>query len=411
MRIVYVTSTLPTGPSETFIYPEVNELIRRRHDVLIVPLRPLGLVVHEAGRQLLHVSRVEALLSPRVLLGAALAIVSAPVRAVRALLLMLTQNPWHLAKNIASFPKALWLGRILRQWKADHIHAHWVATTASMAMAASEFSGVPWSFTAHRWDIVENNLINRKVAHAQFGRFIAEKGLETARSLASLPRDHGKLFVLHMGVPLEANDSSHDGATLVTRYRLLCPANLIPVKGHEYLLQAVAKLHAIDSLELWLAGDGELRTSLERQAKELRISHRVRFLGMLDHDELMGLYRDNQVDVVVLPSVEFDGGLHEGIPVALIEAMSYGIPVIGTSSGGTVELLKGGAGLMVPPRNVDALASAIKRLFEDQRLYAETGRRGLDRVRAEFEIGSVVDTLVQRFSCVNGSVGGQLDFQ
>ena len=54
-----------------------------------------------------------------------------------------------LLKNLAVYPKGLWLARLAREWRADHIHAHWAATTATMALVASEFSGIPWSFTAH----------------------------------------------------------------------------------------------------------------------------------------------------------------------------------------------------------------------------------------------------------------------
>ena len=73
------------------------------------------------------------------------------------------------------------------------------------------------------------------------------------------------------------------------------------------------------------------------------------------------MYREGRVGMVVLPSVDLGNNLHEGIPVALIEAMSYNIPVVGTHTGGIPELLEGGAGLIVPDKDPAALADAIER--------------------------------------------------
>src|SRR5690606_27501786 len=133
--------------------------------------------------------------------------------------------------------------------------------------------------------------------------------------------------------------------------RTVCPANLLPIKGHEYLLRAISRLGNRKGLELWIAGDGPLKTPLRQLTDALGLRDVVRFLGRLDHSELLKFYRENQVDLVCLASLELGLGLHEGIPVALIEAMSYGIPVVATSSGGIGELLADGAGLLVEPQD------------------------------------------------------------
>ena len=76
----------------------------------------------------------------------------------------------------------------------------------------------------------------------------------------------------------------------------------------------------------------------------------------------------------------------EGIPVSLMEAMSYEIPVIATNVGGNPELLSGGCGMMVPPRNPDALADAIAQVLGDPRLAASLASAGRARVEAEFDV-------------------------
>lgn len=395
MRLLYVTSTLPTGIGETFIYPEIRELMRRGHEVRIVPLRPKETSFHQEGAELLKHSEVQGVLSLRVLAAAFLAVLTSPIRAIRALKVLLTWNPWHFAKNMAVYPKALWLARLASDWKADHIHAHWAATTASMAMAASEYSGIPWSFTAHRWDIRENNLLKRKISHSRFARFISRRGIETARKLNALPSPTENVRLLYMGVRVEKDSVRRRTNETLTedRFRIVCPANLLPIKGHEYLLRALCRLDNRQGLELWIAGDGPLETSLRQLTDALGLRDVVRFLGRLDHSELLRLYRENQVDLVCLASLELGLGLHEGIPVALIEAMSYGIPVVATNSGGIGELLGDGAGLLVEPQDVEALADAISRVRGDKELYRDLSRRARERVEQAFMIENVVKEL------------------
>src|SRR5205085_3997090 len=114
--------------------------------------------------------------------------------------------------------------------------------------------GIPWSFTAHRYDVVLNNLLAEKLRAARFGRFIARDTLALAAPRIA-PDALARATVLHMGVrlpPFPAAEMSRRGAPVV-----LCPARLIPVKGHRHLLDAAACLMARGvAFELWLAGEG-----------------------------------------------------------------------------------------------------------------------------------------------------------
>lgn len=392
MRLVYVTSSLPHGPGETFILPEVLELGRQGHEVWVVPMYPRGPIVHAEALQLGERAVVQPLLSREVLRGALREFLCSPARALRALALLLTCKPRHLIKNLSVYPKGLWLGGLVRRLGVEHIHAHWASTTATMAMVASEISGVPWSFTAHRWDIVDGNLLAEKAKHAAFVRFISESGLKLALTKGVPPH---KARLLHMGVRLPTLQE-RKGEAASRPFRLLCPAALLPVKGHAYLIEAIARLD--EDIELWLAGEGPLRKRLEAQVTELGKQDLVRFLGHLPHESCLGLYAERRVDAVVLPSVDLGNGVCEGIPVALIEAMAYGLPVISTTTGGIPELLGDGAGLLVPPGDADALASAITCLKRNSELRKQLGDKGRRRVEQEFSVEKVVERLGKWFS-------------
>ena len=132
---------------------------------------------------------------------------------------------------------------------------------------------------------------------------------------------------------------------------MLCVARLVPVKGHTYLLDAAARLKRQGIVfNCWLAGDGPERGLLSQRIGELGLAASVRLLGNVPHDELLRLYREQKVDCVVLPSLDLGGGEHEGISVALMEAMAHGVPTIATSTGGLAELPRRRSRAAGPPR-------------------------------------------------------------
>ncbi len=128
---------------------------------------------------------------------------------------------------------------------------------------------------------------------------------------------------------------------------------LAPVKDLQTLLSAVQR---VDDVHVAIIGDGPERSRLESLRDELGLASRVHFTGFLS--ELETVYPD--LDCVV------NSSLNEGTPVALIEAMAAGVPVVATAVGGTPDLLRDGAlGTLVPPGDADALATALSEALED----------------------------------------------
>jgi len=377
------------------VIPEIKQLIRRGHEVLVVPRSPRGRIVH--GHEIKRQSRAEGLCSRAVLTAAASIGWSAPRKVGSAVLPLLKTRSLKLGiKNLAVVPKALWLAQIAKSWRAEHIHCHWAGTTATMTMIASRLSGIPWSFTAHRWDIVENNLLAEKVQSAAFARFISEDGLRMARERGV--RDAENACVLRMGVSIP----SHVQRWYGPRPLIVCPARLVEVKGHRFLLEAwrILQRRGLDP-ELWLAGDGELRAQLEALCESFGLGGAVRFLGSVPHRELLNIYEQLPVFAVALPSIDLGKGEHEGIPVALVEAMSYGIPVIATATGGTAELVTPGSGLLVRPADPEGLAGAVQRLIQDPTLRTQLGDAGRRRAVEAHDIVRIVEELVMSFAATS----------
>ena len=282
MRILYATSSLPYGAGEAFVIPEVAALGRRGHELTIVPVHGRGPVLHEDARDLLDSCLERSLLSVAIIRGAARQLARRPGRSLRAFRLLLgSRSPRILLKNLAVLPKGLWLGLEAERRGIDHIHAHWGATSSTLALIASRLSGIPWSVTVHRWDLDENNLLAAKVRRAAFVRAINEIGL---RKLAAATGGvTGDAFVLHMGVDVPAGI-----APPAAGGRVLAAASLREVKGHVYLFEAARLLRERGvEVRIECVGDGPLRPELERYVAEHGLGDHVVLTPALSHRVLL----------------------------------------------------------------------------------------------------------------------------
>jgi len=295
-------------------------------------------------------------------------------------------------KNLIVFPAALAIARYVRTKRIDHIHAHWMTTPTTVAYVASMMTDIPWSCTAHAHDILSDNLLAQKVAGARFVRVIAERNLRDLARLAG--RDPADMHLIHVGVDVPAPAARRfDGGPL----RIVCAARLDPIKGHEYLIRALASARN-DALQFRcdIVGDGPTQALVRSLIAQLGLLDCVRIRGMVPYAELLEELRLGRYDVLVLPSIEFErSGHHEGIPVALIEAMAHGVPCIATATGCTPELIDASSGVLVPQRDALALSQALVRLGADPALRRRLGETGRARVIADFSAAQTTKSLFE----------------
>jgi glycosyltransferase involved in cell wall biosynthesis len=160
-------------------------------------------------------------------------------------------------------------------------------------------------------------------------------------------------------------------------------------KGIRHLLDAARIVRAADpSLSFVVGGDGPLRVQLEKAAAELQLGDTVRFLGYRrDVPQLIAA-----LDAYVLPS------LWEGLPLALLEALALGKPIVATRVGGNPEVVEDGEnGLLVPPRDPEALARALLTVRRDAALRARMRKNNLEKFSREFSLRSMVDAHVELY--------------
>ena len=176
-------------------------------------------------------------------------------------------------------------------------------------------------------------------------------------------------------------------ALAVSRFALGAAGRLTAQKALGDALEALSR---VSGAELLVLGAGPERASLERRALELDVADRVRFLGAGSRDDVIALFR--AVDAALLTSA------WENLPHTLLEALAAGTPVIATAVGGIPEVVRDGEnGLLVPPRDVDALVHAIERLARDDGLRASLAASAAASVEELAEpriLGRIVQLIV-----------------
>jgi glycosyltransferase involved in cell wall biosynthesis len=175
-------------------------------------------------------------------------------------------------------------------------------------------------------------------------------------------------------------------------FTIAAAGQLIPRKGHRYLLQAVADLrHSHPKIRLVIFGDGYLNNQLRAQAASLGLGGVVQFAGFRDDlDEFIGCF-----DLLVHPA------LAEGLGVAALKAAAAGVPVVGFNAGGLKEAVDNTTtGLLVPPEDVDELRRAIARLMDDEPTRQQMSIAGRERMQKEFSIDTMADKHVLLYESV-----------
>jgi len=247
--------------------------------------------------------------------------------------------------------------------------------------------GRPW------FDLAARGLVRRSAA------VLLLSSDEVSEWKRFYPPAHYYLVANALAPAREASSGRPDVSRSPGRREILFAGRLIREKGLYELLDAFAAVRARGAFHLTIAGEGPESERLQARAAELGVAGDVGFTGHLTEDELAQLYRS--ADVFVLPSYS------EGLPTVLLEAMSYGLPIVTTRIRGAADhLLEGENALFVPVGSADALAGALERVLDDAGLRAKMREKNLERAE-DFMPGKVVRAYVAAFADVTGRGEGQ----
>jgi len=312
-------------------------------------------------------------------------IITHPLRFAKVLFWLVTlliHSPGEFAKALYELTACCYFADKCRRFGAEHIHMHFASRSLSLGLMMGMLTGLPVSCTVHAFDIFTRSpsSLRMRLAKCKFIASISQFNVEYLRktcgnSVADLCR------VVHCGIDAEKFSS-------VSRQpepgRIVCVCRLSPKKGLDVAIRACAKLRDNNVKFLFeIAGDGPQRRTLEELIESLNLADHVKLLGARPNDQLTELF--SRASLFLMPCVKKSDGNMDGIPVAMMEAMTCEVPVVSTAISGIPELVEDGVtGRLAPENDVDALVQILQELLGDMDKIEQFGKAGRQRVLKDF---------------------------
>ncbi len=300
-------------------------------------------------------------------------------------------------RHVIYLMEACWLARRFQAEGIEHVHVHFGTNPASVMLLVHQLTGVDYSITCHGPEEFDKPLeacLQEKIENAKFVVGVSSFGrsqLYRRCGYEHWPRVH----VLHCGVGDDYLKA--DLTAIPERRNLVCLGRICEQKGQLLLIRAAANLAAEGcDFHLTFVGDGEMRPELERLIDEFKMTDRVTITGWQSGEEVRQAMLDCRA--MVLPSFA------EGLPVAIMEALALGRPVISTYIAGIPELVDQACGWMVPAGSVEDLTDAMRGcLAASDATLAEMGRCGAERVGRRHSVNHQASRLA---AMIRGEVPG-----
>lgn len=264
------------------------------------------------------------------------------------------------------FFRSIWMARQMHILGVNHLHAHAATFETMVAMFTALLSGRSYSFTAHASDIFpQQEFLSKKLDEASFAVAISEYNRKFLMDHYGHTRIGDKIHVVHCGVELNSY-LPRTKASPSDKFIIITVARLAEQKGHHILLKALSVLKEDGYDFCWLVvGHGPRLDVLETGIHSEGLNDYVNFVGDQSTETVQALLQ--QADLFVLPCIKTVNDMMDGIPVALMEAMALGVPVVSTHLSGIPELIENEVtGFLVPEKDVAALTQVIERIMNNQ---------------------------------------------
>lgn len=289
----------------------------------------------------------------------------------------------------------------IRTKKIDIIHSN-SGLDRTIAAYAGRITGALNFTTIHSCLSIRNNFM-----HAFRNKFLLDHFTPVGNSIRKILTDidkipSEKITVVNIGIPRYETIFNPEGRQKI-REQLKIPteqivlgtlSRLVEFKGHKFLLRAVKELqNQGKNFVLLIAGDGPLKNDLMDETNMLGISDRVFFLGhRTDISDLL-----SSMDIFVQPSKDFGG---ETFPVAILEALSIGLPVVASEVGDLSTLVNETNGILTNPEDVQQLSALLNSLISNKGRIIELGKNSRKKFESEFTVEIMTERMEKVYNRV-----------
>lgn len=391
IRIAYMMSRFPKI-TETFVLRELVEMERLGVDVRVYPLqREKTDKVHAEAIPFVDRAVFTPWVSKSILVANIKTFFDQPGTYIKTLFTLVYSNwgcRWFLGGAMAFFPKNVFLARKMQQDGIRHLHAHFASHPAMAAWTIHQFTGIPYSFTAHGSDLHRSQqMLKEKVATAKFVAAISKYNKRIIDEISSIQPSN--VEVIHCGIAPELFSEKIQQTPFERAegpLQIICIGTLHEVKGQKYLIEACRQLREqLPEFQCHLVGEGVDREMLEAMVQSCGLQEQIIFHGALTGDQVRTLLAS--ADIMATPSVPTSDGRREGIPVVLMEGLGSRVAAIASDLSGIPELVQNEVtGLLTPPGDSKAIAKAIERLAHDDELRNRLADAGCKLVQSEFNV-------------------------
>ncbi len=284
---------------------------------------------------------------------------------------------------------------IIKDKRIEHIHCHFASNNVDLAYLISQWTGIPYTFTTHSFDIFRfpNPDIKKWAMRAKKVISISEFNREYMHSHFDIPYKNMKVITC---------SNYLDKLTPVSDYKpnpfkIVTIARLTEKKGYPYLIEA-CKILKDKNIEFSceIQGSGPQKSELVKLINENKLKKYIKLGNEMKHEEVLDFIKSGSV--FVLPCIRANHNDMDGIPVVLMESMAMEIPTISTNISGIPELIDDSVnGIMVPQKDAAALADAILKIKEDVEFAEKIRKKSREKVADKFDIEKNIKKLVEVF--------------
>ncbi len=391
--IAYISQALP-NLTETFVYREIFAL--REQGFSVIPLSIHAPKFDNLSAETRDLAQETTFVFPLNRLGFVRAhlhfLLTRPVQYWQTFFFVMTRPGESLAnrrRTLYHFAEAIFLAITVQRMGVTHVHAHFSVNAATIALVLARLLNISFSFTVHNNIFTDRLILLEKIQAAKFIAVISEYSRDYLLDwLGDYPQKEQirqKFHIIHCGVdpqrftPLESRPPRPVP-------QILSVAQFAERKGMPYLVEACHLLKQRGcQFTCIIGGGGAQRAELEQLIETYQLAAVVKLPGVIYQEDLITYL--NQTDIFAMACITAENGDMDGIPVALMEAMAMEIATVSTYVSGIPELIDHEqTGLLVPEKDVVALADALQRLIENEPYRAQLGQQARAKIVTDFNI-------------------------